>query len=156
MYITCSRKSDVTSKRFSKYLSRLIPDLKYIPRGKSNLQNIFQKSKYLSYNYLVLCSYNKQKIDLLIYKLNDNEYFPDRKYKITILDLRHLLSFKEIEGYYKKFNDLKKVFYFINKSYLSSKSEYGLYFLENNIFEFRYSQKLIGTKFKIENVEIFD
>lgn len=156
MYITCSRKSDVTSKRFSKYLSKLLPNIEYIPRGKGNLQKIFEKSRYLSNNYFLLCSNNKQFLHLLIYKISDGSYLPDRKYILDVLDLRHSLSFKDIKKYNNVVNDLKKVFYFLDSSNISSKSEYGLYFLENNVFEFRYLDKSIGVKFKIENVIVFD
>ncbi len=159
MYITCSRKSDIVTKRFSKYLSRLLPDLEYIPRGKSNLLKIFENIKFLGHQYFVICSNLVGDVKLLIYKLKGEEYFPDREYTLEVLDLRHFISFKEIKKINQEVNDLKEVFYFLDKKFKSKTSDYGVFILDNQIekiFEFMLKDKSLGIKFKILNVKNFD
>jgi hypothetical protein len=44
MFITTSRKSNILAKRFSKYLSKYLPGIEFIPRGKTPLFKFFEKS----------------------------------------------------------------------------------------------------------------
>lgn len=157
MFVTTSRNSNIFSKRFCKYLSIYLPGIKYIPRGKSSLKNIFEKATYLGQKYFLEVSLNETNILLSIFSFKKDSFYLEREYLIEVIDLRHSLTFSKITSFNNPVNDLKKVFYFLEKKNISLKSDYGLFLTEKeNVFEFLKKEKYLGFKFKILNVKIFD
>jgi hypothetical protein len=161
MYITCSKKSNILQKRVGKYLSKYLPDIEYIPRGKTNLLKLFRSATYLGHSNFLLISGNNKQIKLTVYNYNKNKSFiPQTEYLLNILDLRHILPFKDIENNNQEINDSNKIFYFLKKNFFSKRSDYGIFLLEQNptynIFEFRLKEKYLGFKFKIVNVKRYD
>lgn len=82
MFITTSRKADISLKRICKFLSVFFSDIKHIPRGKTELKKIFEKSSYLGYKYFLIVSKKEEEIFLEIYNLKEEGYFLDCTYKI--------------------------------------------------------------------------
>jgi hypothetical protein len=161
VYITCSRKSTVISKRFVKYLIKFIPDLKYIPRGNTNLNNIFKKLEYFGVTYFVVCFTKDLDFLLRIYKFTKEGYMIDKEYIFKVIDLRHLVPFKKIEENKFSFFDQKKIFYFIDNKFKSKEENYGLFSCKNkleqedskNVLEFRLDGNYLGFKLELLNCD---
>ena len=116
MYLTISRKADRLEKSFSKYLSVFLPDIKYIPRGKTSLNKLFKSAIYLGHTFFLLVTKKERdSLLLLVYKRKENEFYPDKEITFKILELNHLLSYKEINKLKNEndFVDKDKVFYFV-------------------------------------------
>ncbi len=156
MFITTSRKSNLLSKRFSKYLSIFLPDISYIPRGKTNLKKLFEKAIYLGHKYFLEISNDKGQTILSIFSFKESSFFLEREYILDVLEIRSLKPLKKIILINNKVYDLKKVFYFLKKDNISLKKEYGLFEIEENIFEFLENKQSLGFKFKIISVKKFD
>jgi len=156
MFITTSRKSNILAKRFSKYLSKYLPGIEFIPRGKTPLFKFFEKAKYLGHQYFLESSFSQRNVILSIYVFKDNTFLLEREYLLEIIDLRHLKNFSYIESINKTICDSKKVFYFLPKKNLSLKSKYIVSFDSENIFSFFENEDFLGFKFKILNVTKFD
>jgi len=156
MFITTSRKSNLLSKRFSKYLTIFLPGIEYLPRGKTNLKKLFEKARYLGHLFFLEVSFNKGNISLSIFSFKDDSFFLEREYLIDVLDLRHLRPFPVIKDFSESLSDSKKVFYFLSKKNLSSKSKFSLLEVEENIFNFFYDKEYLGFSFKLLNVKKID
>ncbi|NCP71840.1 hypothetical protein GW835_00395 [archaeon] len=157
MFVTVSRKSNLLEKRFSKYLTKYLPGMNYLPRGKTPLLKFFKQALYLGHRYFLIVSSIKGNILLSVYALREDSYFLEREYLIEVIDLRHLKSFSYISSVNSSFNDLKKVFYFLEKKYLSLKSNFGVFQTsEENVFNFLENEEYLGFKFKIVKVSNFD
>lgn len=157
MFITCSKNPNLLEKRFSKYLTKFLPDLSYIPRGKTSLKKIFEKAIYVGHKYFLKTSHIGSFVNLNIYAFKNQTFFLEREYSFEILDLRHFVSFSELEVFKNSFNDAKKLFYFLKKDNLSLKSKYGVFFSpETNTFNFLNEDKPLGFNFKIVDVKKYD
>jgi rRNA maturation protein Rpf1 len=66
MFVTSSRNSDLDVKRFAKYFVNYFPNLNLIPRGKSNLKSLFEKSFYIGYKYFLIFSKIKNSKDVIL------------------------------------------------------------------------------------------
>ncbi len=142
MYVTVSRKADNSVKKFSKYLSLFIDDIKYIPRGKTALSKIFESAIFLGHNYFLISrKQEKDQISLLVYKINYKEkaFSPDKEIIFRILDLNSILSKKELDKLKKEndFTDGNKLFYFLTSK---KKGDYGVFVDDKK--ERRYSFKM--------------
>ena len=157
MFVTVSRKFNLLEKRFSKYLTKYLPGIDYLPRGKTPLLKFFKKALYLGHKYFLVVSSNKGNILLSVYVLREDSYFLEREYLIELIDLRHLKSLSYISSLTSSFYDLKKVFYFLDKKYVSLKSNYGIFQTDQeNVFDFLENKEYLGFRFKIINVTEFD
>lgn len=158
MFVTTSKNTNVLSKRFAKYLTVFLPDIEYIPRGKTSLKKIFENVTYLGHKFFLRISHNKVNLSLSIFVFRENTFFLEREYLLNIIDLRHFLTFSDIKSFRFSLSDEKKVFYFLDKKFLSLKSDYGVFQEENqeNVFSFLKNKKYLGFKFKILNVKKFD
>jgi hypothetical protein len=157
MFVTTSKSSNILVKRFAKYMTVFLPDIKYIPRGKTPLIKIFENARYLGHVFFLKISPNRTNLLLSIFSFRENTFFLEREYLIEVIDLRHFLTFSEIKSFKDSISDEKKVFYFLDKKYLSSKSDYGIFESEEeNVFSFLKKEKALGFKFKILNVKKFD
>jgi hypothetical protein len=142
MYVTVSRKADNFVKRFSKYLSLFINDIKYIPRGKTPLSKIFESAIFLGHSYFLISrKLEKDQVSLLVYKINYEKkgFFPDKEIIFRVLEMDSTTSQKEL-GKIKQefeFTDKDKLFYFIAGN---KKGEYGVFL--DDLQEKRYSFKL--------------
>jgi len=131
MYITCSRNCSLTVKRFSVYLSKLLFDLKFIPRGRTDLSKLFEKAAYLGHSHFLVCSNQSQKnqLSLLIYKKKSEGagYLPDKEYILELTNLSHKMPLKVI-GKKKSISDKSNLFYFLNSKYKkkSENSDYSI------------------------------
>jgi hypothetical protein len=172
MFILCSRNSNNFQRKFIKYLCKFLFDLEFVPRGKSNLKSLFEKSKYFSYNYFLICSKLKNQNNKLlfnIYKIENDNYFIDKKYLISNINyntkaINYNLFFNKIRNYVFEINDFKNIFYFLNEENKSKKSKYtyklnSIDDIENkdncnsnyNI-SFVYDDKELGFSFNLEEV----
>ncbi len=156
MFITTSRKSNILSKRFSKYLSKYLPGVNFIPRGKTPLFKFFEKAKYFGHQYFLESSFNQRNVILSMYVFRENNFFLDREYLIEIIDLRHLKYFSYIKSINNLILDNKKVFYFLPKKNISAKAKYQLFLSDENIYSFLEDEFYLGFKFKILTVTKFD
>jgi hypothetical protein len=155
MFVTISRKGSLLEKRFAKYLTKYLPGVVYLPRGKTALLKFFEKARYLGHKYFLIVSSVKENILLSIYAGREDSFFLEREYLIEVLDLRHLKSFTHISSINDSLKDVKEVFYFLSKKNKSSKSNYGLFLTaEENIFEFLEEDEYLGFRFKILKVNI--
>jgi hypothetical protein len=155
MFILGSRNANLDQKKFIKYLCNFLFGLKFIPRGKTSLKKLFEKSKYFSYNYFLLCSKVrgfKDKLLLNIYKLDGSNYLLDKKYIIS--NIKYVSSISKIKNMFVEINDFKDIFYFLDNKY-KSKDEYYTYKLDsNNKLSFICKDKELGFSFNLEKVII--
>lgn len=155
MYITVSRKSKNFTKRFSKYMSLFLPGIKSIPRGNTPLSKIFKDVIFLGHSYFLVCEGTKKnKVSLLIYKRKNNEFIPDKRIDLNVLEMKRTLSIKQINEIkaQEDFVDGNNLFYFlINKK----KGDYGI-FLEDKlkkIYSFKYKDQELGFFLNIVDVK---
>lgn len=156
MFITTSKKTNIFEKRFSKYLSTYLPEIKYIPRGKTSLKKIYEKATYLGHDFFLKVSSQSEKITLSIYFFKEGSFFLDREYLLEVLDLRCFKNLSYIKKINDSVNDEKKVFYFLPSKNISKPSKYGVFEKEENVFEFLEDGFYLGFSFKILNVKKFD
>ncbi|MFH0906106.1 MAG: hypothetical protein V1824_02105 [archaeon] len=175
MFITVSRGGYPKVIRFAKILEKIIPNLKYIPRGKTSLKDLFFKSIYNGYNYFVIASSNGQVINLLFYLRKENSYYAFKEISLEPLEINFNFKASDKKRLLKKkfeFIDVEKLFSFLKiekplaedlDSNLTNEENLILdnYFvlkkenLENNIFAFYFNNKYVGCKFKLINVKDF-
>jgi CCR4-NOT transcriptional regulation complex NOT5 subunit len=141
MYITVSRNADLFVKRFSKYLSLFVNDIKYVPRGKTPLSKIFKSAIFLGHNYFLISrKQEKDLVSLLVYKINykDKEFYPDKEIVFRIFEMSSSLSKKELNKIQKDYDfvDSDKIFYFLGSK---NKGDYGIF--KDDLKEKRYSFK---------------
>jgi rRNA maturation protein Rpf1 len=134
MLITTSRNADIFQKRFCKYLSVFFPEIKHIPRGKSQLKKLFEKASYIGDDFFLLVGKKKENIELMIYKRKQKEFFPDKVFLISEI------FYKSPKEKIQKTNAKGKFFYFLEKTDKDS--------------EIKASQKESEVVFKIKK-EIF-
>jgi hypothetical protein len=164
MYITSSRNGSLTVKRFSSYLSKLLFDLKFIPRGKTDLNKLFEKAAYLGHTHFLVCSSqnSRNQVSLLIYKkkLDGNSYLPDKEYIIELDNLSHKISLKGISKK-KAIADKNNLFYFLDNKHKtkSEKSDYSIVATEDKAgsnYKFVVDGKDIGVNFILLGVIEYD
>jgi len=67
MFVTVSRKADNFIKKFAKYLSLFLIDVKYIPRGKTPLDKMFKTAIFLGHSYFLIShSLTKDQVSLMV------------------------------------------------------------------------------------------
>jgi len=148
MYVTVSRKADDFVKKFSKYLSLFINDIKYIPRGKTPLSKIFESAIFLGHSYFLISrKQDKDQISLLVYKINYEKkgFFPDKEIILRIIEMDSISSQKELTKIKKEFDfsDKDKIFYFIDSK---KKGEYGVFVddAQERIYSFKLNDNDLG------------
>ena len=157
MFVTTSRKGNLLEKRFSKYLTKYLPGIVYLPRGKTPLLKIFKKATYLGHKYFLKVSSINENILFSIYVSKENSFFLEREYLLEVLDLRHLKPFSYVSSINQSFQDVKDVFYFISKKNKSLKSTYGVFLTsQEDVFDFLEDGEYLGFRFKILNVKTID
>ena len=155
MYITVSRKSDNFIKRFSKYISIFLPDVKYIPRGDTPLSKIFTDAIFLGHSYFLLVkTKDKDKVSLLVYKRKGQDLVPEKEIEFRIFEMKKNISIKEINQIKSQedFADQGKIFYFID---CKKKGDYGL-FLDDAIkqmYSFKYNKEDLGFFLNVINIK---
>ena len=149
MFITYSRKADVFLKSFTKKFSNILPNINYIPRGQTNIRQLFTDAQYLGHSHLLKTTNTKtQTIILQHYIKKDGAFFLYRKYllepisteiKISVLSLKSLKDIKP-----------QNVFSFLheveNKDSLLELQE------KENTISFVYDNQDVGFSFKIIDV----
>lgn len=142
MYVTVSRKADNFVKKFSKYISLFINDIKYIPRGKTPLSKIFESAIFLGHSYFLISrKLEKDQVSLLVYKINYEKkgFFPDKEIIFRVIEMNSTFSQKELSKIKQDFDfsDKDKIFYFID---CKKKGDFGIFV--DDAKEKRYSFKL--------------
>lgn len=148
MFITTSRKATNLEKKVAKYFSIFLPNLKLIPRGKTSMGKLLERSYFLGFEYFLKVSKNKSFFIMEIYKLKKDQYFLHNKYIIDIKNLNHKIPLKEI----RKINDLvydqTRKFYFLNLDNSEADTNYKI-LQENEVIGFYFNDKDLGFNFKI-------
>lgn len=148
MFITTSRKANHLEKKVAKYFSFFLPNLNLIPRGKTPLKKLFEKSCFLGFDYFVKLSKNKSFFVLEIYKLRKDQYFLNKKYVIDLQDLNHKIPLKEIRKINSLVYDQTKKFVFLNLENSEKESDYKI-LEEKGKVGFYFNEKDLGFSFKI-------
>jgi hypothetical protein len=152
MYVTCSRKSNVFVKSFTKKLSLILPNVKYIPRGQTNISDLFKNSLYLGHKYFLKTTNTRNKKTILLqqYDLKNKEFFLSKKYLITPISTDLKISVISLKSQ-KDINKPKEIFCFLN--YFYEVDSLLVLNKEKNVVSFTYNQKEIGFSFKLEEIE---
>jgi len=129
MFVTVSRKADNFIKKFAKYLSLFLIDVKYIPRGKTPLDKMFKTAIFLGHSYFLIShSLTKDQVSLMVYKADykKKSYFPDKEIVFKVLDMNAILSKKAHNELNTEniFTDENKLFYFLSSK---KKGNYGVF-----------------------------
>jgi rRNA maturation protein Rpf1 len=150
MFITCSRKADVFLKSFTKKLSLMFPNVKYVPRGQTNINKLFKKALYLGHkNFLKTTNTKTEKTIFLEHYLQQNNSFHLHKtYTIEPINTNINISVLSL----KSLKDVKKpnhLFCFLNDCYEEDAS-LEIIDTKNNIY-FKYNNQDVDFSFKIVN-----
>lgn len=102
MFITTSRKAEITQKRLCKFFGLFFSDIKHIPRGETTLKKLFEKSAYLGYKQFLIVSKVKEDLILEVYVLKDESYFLENTFKIKNLKTKLNFSLSRIKKLQEK------------------------------------------------------
>lgn len=152
MYITCSRKSDDFVKIFTKKFSLILPNIKFIPRGQTNIGDLFKDARYLGHKYFLKTTNTRTEKTILLqqHNLKNKEYFLSKKYLITPIITALNISVLSLKSQ-KNINKPKDVFSFLD----DYQEEDSLLVLnkEESVVSFKYDEKDVGFSFKLEEIE---
>lgn len=102
MFITTSRKAEITQKRLCKFFGLFFSDIKHIPRGETTLKKLFEKSAYLGYKQFLIVSKVKEDLILEVYVFKDESYFLENTFKIKNLKTKLNFSLSRIKKLQEK------------------------------------------------------
>ncbi len=147
MFITSSRKANVSLKSFTKKLSYLLPNVKYVPRGQTNIKKLYDKARYLGHKHFLKTTNPKSNNILLQqYTQKGESYFLDKSYLLEPISTdinTYVFVFKSL----KDVNKPKELFCFLDDY---QQDDSLLEIKENkSIVSFVYNQKEINFSFKI-------
>ncbi len=102
MFITTSRKAEITQKRLCKFFGLFFSDITHIPRGETTLKKLFEKSAYLGYKQFLIVSKVKEDLILEVYVFKDESYFLENTFKIKNLKTKLNFSLSRIKKLQEK------------------------------------------------------
>ncbi|HOW29691.1 MAG TPA: hypothetical protein PK685_03425 [archaeon] len=148
MFITTSRKAEITEKKFCKYMGLFFSDIKHIPRGETSLKKLFERSAYLGYKQFLLISKNKENLILEVYVLKEDSYFLEKALEIKNLKTKLNLSLSKIKNtaLTEKPN--------IEELFKTKETDNQIRILKtNNNFSFLLEEKETGFSFDLKKVK---
>jgi len=146
MFITTSRNADNDSKKICKFFSAFFSDVLHIPRGKTQLKKIFEKSLYLGYKYFLIVYKKKEEFFLEIYSLKEEGYLLENCFKIKDLKMKLIFPFNKIKKITVK---EKPEFFDLFKEVVSDNI---VTIKKDNNFSFLLEEKETGFSFVLEKV----
>ncbi len=151
MYITCSRKADASLKSFTKKLSFVLPNVTYVPRGQTNLGNLFEDARYLGHvHFLKTSSSKKNKIILQAYLQKNKSFFLKEKFVLEPLTTKLTVSVLSLKAQ-TSIDKPKETFSFLDSCY--EKDSLLKIIKEKNLISFKYNEEEVGFSFKLKEKE---
>ncbi len=138
-------------KSFTKKLSLILPNVEYVPRGQTNIGDLFSKALYLGHKNFLKTTNTKTPNKIILQEyVKDESFRLYKKYQLEPISTEINISVISLKAL-KDINKPKEIFSFLNSSY--SKDSLLEVNKEEDIVSFKYDEKEVGFSFKMEEIK---